>query len=102
MGTNGQDPSQQLKKVKLAIAKIYQENRELRQQLATKTIEVSAAQGHEGNMTWLKRQLREAQDTIVQLWEAQWFSEERYAKHSIECEVAKEIARATLSNEKKK
>jgi hypothetical protein len=42
------------------------------------------------------------QDTIVQLQEAQWFLEERYAKHSIECEVAKEIARATLSNEKKK
>jgi hypothetical protein len=55
-GTNDQDPSQQLKQVKLAIVELYQENRELRQQLATKTIEVSAAQGHEGNVTWLKRQ----------------------------------------------
>jgi len=56
-GTNDQEPSQQ---VKLAIVELYQENRELRQQLATKTIEVSAAQGREGNVTWLKRQLREA------------------------------------------
>jgi hypothetical protein len=102
MGTNDQDPSQQLKQVKLAIAELYQENRELRQQLATKTIEVSAAQGREGNMTWLKRQLREAQDTIVQLCEAQRLSEERYAKHSRECEAAEEKARATLASEQKK
>jgi hypothetical protein len=55
MGTSDQDPSQWLKKVKLAIAKLYQENRELRQEPTTKTIEVSAAQGHEENITWLKR-----------------------------------------------
>jgi hypothetical protein len=71
MGTNVREPSQQLKQAQLAIAELYQENRELRQQLAAKTLEVSASQGHEGNMTWLKRQLREAQDTIVQLRETQ-------------------------------
>jgi hypothetical protein len=32
-------------------------------------------------VTWLKRQLREAQDTIIQLCEAQRMSEERNAKH---------------------
>jgi phage shock protein A len=53
-------------------------------------------------MTWLKRQLREAQDTIVQLREAQRLSEERYAKHSRECEAAEEIARAALASEQKK
>jgi hypothetical protein len=36
-------------------------------------------------MTWLKRQLREAQDTIIQLHEAQRMSEERNAKHFKEC-----------------
>ena len=55
-GTNDQYPSQQ---EKLAIVELSQENRELRQQLAIKTIEVSAAQGHEGSVTWLKRQIRE-------------------------------------------
>jgi len=42
-GTNDQELSQQLKQAKLAIAELYQENRELRQQLVMKTIEVSAA-----------------------------------------------------------
>jgi hypothetical protein len=55
MGTNDQDPSHKLKQAILAIAEFYQENRELRQQLATKTIKVSATQGHEGNVKWLKR-----------------------------------------------
>jgi hypothetical protein len=76
-GTDVREPSQQLKQAQLAIAELYQENRELRQQLAAKTLEVSASQGHEGNMTWLKRQLREAQDTIIQLRETQRMSEER-------------------------
>jgi predicted RNase H-like nuclease (RuvC/YqgF family) len=66
-GANSQETSQQLKQAKLAIVELYQENRELRQQLATKTTEASTTQGREGNVTWLKRQLREAQDTIVQL-----------------------------------
>jgi hypothetical protein len=51
--------------VKLAIAELYQENRELRRQLAVKTMEVSASQGYEGNMMWLKRHLIDAQDTII-------------------------------------
>jgi hypothetical protein len=67
-GVNDQEPSQQLKQAKLAITELYQENMELRRQLATKTTEASTTvQGREGNVAWLKRQLREAQDTIVQL-----------------------------------
>jgi hypothetical protein len=65
---------------------------ELRQQLATKTMEASTTQGCEGNVTWLKRHLREAHDMIVQLHEAQWLLEKRYAKHSRECEMIEEIA----------
>jgi hypothetical protein len=74
MGTtraNDREPSQQLKQAKLAIAKLYQENMELRWQLATNTMEASATQGREGNVAWLKRHLREAQDTIVQLHKEQ-------------------------------
>jgi hypothetical protein len=36
-----------------------------------KNQEVSTSQGHRGSTVWLQRQLREAQDTIVQLREAQ-------------------------------
>jgi hypothetical protein len=46
--------------VKLAIGELYKENRELRQQLATKITKTSTTRGHEGNTTWLKRQLQEA------------------------------------------
>jgi hypothetical protein len=81
IGENEQVPSQQLKQAKLAIAKLYQENMELRQQLATKTTKASVAQGHGGNMAWLKRQVREAHDTIVQLREAQILAEERHTEH---------------------
>jgi hypothetical protein len=55
IGENDQDPSQQLKQAKLAIAKCCQENMELRRQRATKTTEASSVQGHEGNIAWLKR-----------------------------------------------
>jgi hypothetical protein len=65
VGTNDQENFQQLKQAKLPIVELYQENRDLRQQLVTKTLEVSAGQGREGNVTWLKRQLKEVQDTIV-------------------------------------
>jgi hypothetical protein len=64
-------PIQQLERAQLAIAELYQENRELRRQLAVKNQEVSTPQGHEGSTDWLKRQLWEAQDMIVQLREAQ-------------------------------
>jgi hypothetical protein len=64
-GENDQEPSQQLKKVKLAIIELYQENMELRWQLATKAMEELVAWGREGNMAWLKIQIREVQDTIV-------------------------------------
>jgi hypothetical protein len=73
MGENEEAPSQQLKQEKMAIVELYQENRELRRQLATKTAEASAAQSHGGNVAWMKRQLREAQNVIVQLREVQRF-----------------------------
>jgi hypothetical protein len=96
--TDVHEPSQQLKQAQLAIAELYQENRELRQQLAAKTLEVSTSQGREGNMTWLKRQLREAQDTIIQLHETQMVSEERNVKHFRECEPTMEKVRAALAS----
>jgi hypothetical protein len=33
---------------------LYQENMELRQQLASKTLEASTTHGNEGNVAWLK------------------------------------------------
>jgi hypothetical protein len=92
------ESSQQLKQAQLAIAELYQENRELRQQLATKTLEVSTSQGREGNTTWLKRQLREAHDMIIQLHETQRVLEERNVKHFRECEPAIEKVCAALAS----
>jgi len=71
---------------------------ELRWQLATKTMEVSAVQGHEGKVSWIKIQLRDVQDTIVQLWEAQRLSKERHTNHSRECEAAEKEARVALAS----
>jgi hypothetical protein len=65
--SNDQEIAQQLKQAKLSIDELYQQNRELRQELATKITEASVAQGCEGNMTWLKIQLQEAQYMILQL-----------------------------------
>jgi hypothetical protein len=93
---------QQLKQAQLAIAELYQQNRELRQQLAAKTLEVSASQGREGNATCLKRQLKEAQDTIIQLCETQMVSEERNVKHFRECVPAMEKVCTALASEQKK
>jgi hypothetical protein len=100
--TNVREPSQQLKQAQLAIAELYQENRELRQQLAAKTLEVSASQGHEGNMTWLKRQLREAQDTIIQLHETQRLSEERNASISENVKRSRRKSAQALASTQKK
>jgi hypothetical protein len=65
-------------------------------------MEASTAQGREGNMAWLKRQLREAQDTIVQMQEAQRHSEERHTKNSRECKAVEKEARAALASAQKK
>jgi len=75
-GSPTRSPIQKLERAQLAIAKIYQENRELRRQLAVQNHEVSAPQGCEGSTNWLKRQLREPQDMIVQLLEVQRMMEE--------------------------
>jgi hypothetical protein len=69
-GIDIRESSQQLNQAQLPIAELYQENRELRHRLEKKTFEASTSQGREGNMTWLKRQLTEAQDIIIQLCEA--------------------------------
>jgi hypothetical protein len=79
------EPSQQLEKDKLAIVELCQENRELRHQLAANTLKASTSHVREGNMNWLKKQLRESQDTIIQLCEAQRMSEERNSKHFKKC-----------------
>jgi hypothetical protein len=103
MGENEEAPSQQLKQAKLAIAELYQENRELRRQLATKTAEASAAQSHGGNMAWLKRNLREVHNVIVQLREVKRLAEERHTEHPRECRAAeKEICVALASAQKEK
>jgi hypothetical protein len=67
VGANEEAPSQQLKQEKMAIAKIYQDKKELKLQLESKTAEALTAQSHGGNVAWLKRQLKEAQNVIVQL-----------------------------------
>jgi hypothetical protein len=64
-----QESSQQLKKAQLVIVELYQENRDLRKQLAKKTVEVTTSQSRAGNANWIKRQLREAQDEIIKLRE---------------------------------
>jgi hypothetical protein len=102
MDTNVREPTQQLKQAQLAIVELYQENRELRRQLAAKTLEVSVSQGREGNVTWLKRQLWEAQDTIVQLREAQRMSEEQNMKHLREREAVGEKVHADLASAQKR
>ena len=70
--------------------------------MAANTLEVSVSQGREGNVTWLKRQLREAQDTIVQLREAQRGLEELNMKHLREREAVGEKVRADLANAQKR
>jgi hypothetical protein len=80
---------------------LYQE-KELRKQLAKRTVETSAAQGREGNVTWIKRQLGESQDTIIHMCEAQRMSEERIVDHFRECEPAMENVRTALASGKMK
>jgi phage shock protein A len=53
-------------------------------------------------MTWLKRQLRDAQDTIVQLCETQRKLEERNVKQFREGEAIEEKACAALASAQKK
>jgi hypothetical protein len=68
---NVQELSQQLKQAQHAIAEIDQENMELRRQLAERTVETPASQSRAGNVNWLKKKLREAQDIIIQPREEQ-------------------------------
>jgi len=71
MGTNVRGQTQKLEQAQVSLVELYLEDKELRWQFAERTLEVSASQGHKGKMKWLKMQLREAKDTIVQMREAQ-------------------------------
>jgi hypothetical protein len=77
---------------------LYQENKELRRVLAERTVEMSASQSRGGNANWLKRQLREEQDVIIQLREEQRVSEERIAEHFKECRSVMEYACTALAS----
>jgi hypothetical protein len=70
-GSSVGNSAQQLEQAQIAIAELYQENRELRRQLVEKTQGISPPQGRGGSVVWLQRQLREAQDTIVELRDTQ-------------------------------
>jgi hypothetical protein len=99
---NVQELSQQLKQAQHAIAELYQENRELRRQLAERTIEMPTSQSRAGNVNWLKKQLREAQDVIIQLREEQRVSEERITEHFKECRPTIDNACITLASAQEK
>jgi hypothetical protein len=77
---------------------LYQENRELRKKLEEITVETSVSHGQKGNVTWLKRQLREVQDTIIQLREAHRMSKERIVEHFRKCEPTMENVCAALAS----
>jgi chromosome segregation ATPase len=111
---NVQEMKQQLKQAQHVIAQFYQENRELRRQLAERIIETPASQSRagqlpptsptmrEGNVNWLKKQLREAQDVIIELREEQRMSEEKITEHFKECRPTIDNACATLSSAQSK
>jgi len=63
--------SQQIEQAQFSIVELYQENRELQCQLAAKTQRIPPPQGCAGSTIWLQRQLREPQDTIMELREVQ-------------------------------
>jgi hypothetical protein len=106
---NVQELSQQLKQVQHAISQLYQESRELRKQLAERTVETPTSQSRAGqlpptsptmrggNVNWLKKQLREAQDVIIELQEEQRVSEEKITENFKECRPAIDNACAYLS-----
>jgi hypothetical protein len=84
------------------LPKLYQENKELRRQLAERTIEMPASQSRAGNVNWLKKQLREAQDVIIQLREEHRVSEERIIEHFKECRSTIDNACTTLTSAQEK
>jgi hypothetical protein len=78
---NIQEMKQQLKQAQQVISQFYQENRELKRQLTENIIETPTSNSRAGqlpptsptarekNVNWLKKQLREAQDVIIELRE---------------------------------
>jgi hypothetical protein len=59
---------------------------------------MTASQSREGNANWLKRQLRQVQEVIIQLCEEQRMSEEIIMEHFKECGLAMENVCGALVN----
>lgn len=70
-GASIENFTQQIEQAQFSIVELYQENRELRHQLAEKTQRILPPQGRAGSTIWLQRQLQEPQDTIMELHEVQ-------------------------------
>jgi hypothetical protein len=90
-GSPDDSSSQQLEWDKLMIDELYQENRDLQCQLVVKDQEIPSSLGHVGSTVWLQRQLREAQDTIVQLHEVQRMMGEKNTVQGISSNLGKGI-----------
>jgi hypothetical protein len=56
----------------------------------------------EKNVNWIKKQLREAQDVIIELREEHRMSEEKITEHFKECRQTIDNACATLSDAQSK
>jgi hypothetical protein len=70
----------------------------LRKQLEKRTIEETTSQSRGENENCLKRQLKEAQDIIIQLHEEKRMSKQRVTDHFKECGSTMDNVRATLTN----
>jgi hypothetical protein len=82
--------------------------------MTERTIETQASQSQAGqlpptsptmrerNVNWHKKQLREAQDVIIELWEEQRMSEEKITEHFKECRPAIDKTCATLTSAQSK
>jgi len=90
-GSPDESSAQQLERAKMTISELYQENRELQRHLAVKDQEIPSSLGHVGSTVWLQRRLREAQDTIVQLREAQRMEGEKNTVQDVSSNSGKGI-----------
>jgi hypothetical protein len=101
---------QRLNKAQHVIAQLYQENRELRRQLAERIPKKQASQSKAGwrsprsptegenNIKWLEKQLREAQNEIIKLKEESRISEEGIMEHFKKCRQVIDDACVALSD----
>ena len=63
----------------------------------TNTTEASAAQSRRGSVTWLKRQLKEAQNVIFQLREVQRLAGEGHSKYPRDSGAAEQEVHMALA-----